>query len=71
MAQGFEEVNRKITTQFKLLELIEKEIERLITRNKKSEIEKHLQHLESKLEKFHKYKYSAQELFLEKVKWRI
>ena len=64
MAQGFEEVNRKITTQFKLLELIEKEIEQLITRNKKSEIEKHLQHLESKLEKFHKYKYSAQRTFL-------
>ena len=39
MAQGLEEVNRKISTQFKLLELAEKETERLITRNKKGEIE--------------------------------
>ena len=45
MAQGLEEVNRKISTQFKLLELAEKETERLIARNKKSEIEKHLQHV--------------------------
>ena len=41
MAQNLEEANGEISTQFKLIELIEKETERLITRNKRSEIEKH------------------------------
>ena len=42
MAQGLEEFNHKIAVQFKLLELAKKETERLITRYKKSEIEKRL-----------------------------
>ena len=42
MAQSLQEINRKITTKFKLLELAEKETERLIKRNKRSEIEEHL-----------------------------
>ena len=41
MAQGLQEMNLKISTQFKLLKLAEKETERLLSRNKKSEIEKH------------------------------
>ena len=49
MVQGLGEINRKLSTQFKLHELGEKETERLITRNKKSETEKHLQHVELKL----------------------
>ena len=65
MAQGFEEINRKISTQFKLLGLAEKETERLLTRNKKNEIEKHLQHVGLKLEKLQEFKYSAQEVLLE------
>ena len=40
MPQGLEETNPKIAAQFKLLELAEKETERLITRNKRYEIEK-------------------------------
>ena len=36
MAQGLEEINRKISTQFKLLELAETEPEQLLMRNKKS-----------------------------------
>ena len=59
MAQSLEEINRKITTQFKPLELAEKETKRLIKRNKRSEIEKHLQHVELKLEKFQEFKYSG------------
>ena len=51
MAQLSEEINRKISTQFKLLELAEEETEQLLTRNKKSEIGKHLQNVELKLEK--------------------
>ena len=42
MEQSLEEINRKISTQFELLELAENETERLLTRKKKSEIEKHL-----------------------------
>ena len=44
MGQGLEEINYKISTPFKIPELAEKETKRLLTRNKKSEIEKHLQH---------------------------
>ena len=45
IAQGLEEIYSKISTQLKLLELAEKEIKRLITRNKRSEIENHLEHV--------------------------
>ena len=65
MTQGLEGINRKISTQFKLLELAEKKTERLLTRNKNSEIEKHLQHVELKLEKLEEFKYSTQEGLLE------
>ena len=34
MAQGLEEINRKISTQLKLLELAEKKTERLLTRKR-------------------------------------
>ena len=48
--------NRKISTQFKLLELAETEAEQLLMRNKKSEIDKHLQHVELMLEKLQEFK---------------
>ena len=44
MAKGLEENNHKIATQLKLLVVSEKKTERLITRNKRIEIKKHLQH---------------------------
>ena len=61
--EGF---NCKISTQFKLLELAEKEIVQLLTRNKKSEIEnlQNLQHVELKLEKLQDSKYSTQDVLL-------
>ena len=61
--EGF---NCKISTQFKLLELAEKEIVQLLTRNKKSEIEnlQNLQHVELKLEKLQESKYSTQDVLL-------
>ena len=66
MVQGLEEINCKISTQFELrIELAEKETERVTTRNKKNEIEKHLQHVELKLEKSQEFKYSALEVLLE------
>ena len=55
MVQGLKEINGKISTQFKLLDLAEKETERLITRNKKNEIEKHLQRVELKSEKLQEF----------------
>ena len=55
MVQGVEEINSKISTQLKLLDLAEKETERLIMRNKKNEIEKHLQRVELKLEKLQEF----------------
>ena len=51
IALGLEEINLKILTQLKLLELAEKGTKGLITRNKKNEIEKQLQHTQLKLEK--------------------
>ena len=68
MAQGLEKIVLKISTQFKLLELAEKETERLLKRNKNSEIEKYLQHVELKLEKLQESKYSAEEVLLEEGK---
>ena len=68
MTQGWEKIDLKISTQFKLLELAEKETEQLLKRNKNSEIEKYLQHVELKLEKLQEFKYSAQEVLLEEGK---
>ena len=55
MLQSLEEISRKISTQFKLIDLAEKETKRLIKRNKWSEIEKQLQHVELKLEKLQEF----------------
>ena len=51
MVQSFEKINRKILTEFKLLELSEMKTEKLIAKKKKNGIEKHLQHVELKKEK--------------------
>ena len=59
MPQGLEEINCKNATQLKLLELAEKETEQLITTNWRSDTEKHLQHVELKLEKLQEFKCSA------------
>ena len=50
MVQSFEKINRKILTEFKLIELSEMKTEKLIAK-KKNGIEKHLQHVELKKEK--------------------
>ena len=51
MVQSFEKINRKILTEFKLIELSEMKTEKLIAKKKKNGIEKHLQHVELKKEK--------------------
>ena len=63
MWQDLEEINCEIATQFKRLELAEKKTKQLITRNKCSEIEKHLQQV--KPVKLQEFKHSVQELLLE------
>ena len=64
MSETLEEIKANITTQFKLLELAEKSCERILKRNKKSEIEKHLHHVETRLEVLQDLKYSGQEKML-------
>ena len=46
-----EESKAKIEIQFKLLDLAEREIEKTIARNRTSEIERHLNHVERKLKR--------------------
>ena len=65
MAQGLEEINRKTSTQFKPLELAEKETERLLTRNKNNQIEKHLQHVELKVRKITRIQVLGTRRFIE------
>ena len=65
MTQVLEEINLKISTQIKLLELIEKETERLITRNNKDWDRDTFTACRIKLEKLQEFKYWAQEVLLE------
>ena len=59
-----EESKAKIETQFKLLDLAERETEKIIARNRTSEIERHLNHLERKLETIQDTKYEGQEFMV-------
>ena len=63
IVQSVEEISRKISTQFKLIDLAEKETERLIKRNKWSEIEKQLQHVELKLEKLQEFNIQGKKFY--------
>ena len=45
-----EESKAKIETQLKLLDLAERETQKVIARNRTSEIERHLNHVKRKLE---------------------
>ena len=69
MAQGLEEINRKIATQCELLELAEEETERLITRSKTTEKDEHFhfQHVELKFEKF--LEFQCKKFYWTQVRW--
>ena len=54
----------KIDTQIKLLDLAERESKKIIARNRTSEIERHLNHLERKLETMQDMKYEVQEFMV-------
>ena len=59
-----EESKAKIEIQFKLLDLAEREIEKTIARNRTSEIERHLNHVERKLKTMKDMKYELQEFMV-------
>ena len=59
-----EESKTKIETQFKLLDLAERETEKIIAVNRTSEIERHLNHGERKLETIQDMKYEVQEFMV-------
>ena len=59
-----EEAKANIETQLKLLDLAERETEKIIARNRISEIERHLNHVVRKLETIQDIKYELQEFMV-------
>ena len=59
-----EEAKANIETQLKLLDLAERETEKIIARNRISEIERHLNHVVGKLETIQDIKYELQEFMV-------
>ena len=51
------EVQSKITTQFKILELSERDSTKILARNKDSEVQKHVSYIEQRLETIQDVKY--------------
>ena len=64
------ESKAKIETQFKLLDLAERETEKIIGRNRTSEIERHLNNVERKLEKIQYMEYEVQEFMVSNGEFR-
>ena len=59
-----DESKAKIETQFKLLDFAERKNEKMIVRNRTSEIKRHLQHIKRKLETMQDMKYEVQEFMV-------
>ena len=55
---------KTIEKQVKLLEIAENESKRLFERNRKCELEKHLKHVETRLEIIQDLKYEGQEIMI-------
>ena len=62
MADSLKTIEAKIKKQVKLLEIAENESKRLFERKKKYELEKHLKHVETRLEILQDLKYEGQEM---------
>ena len=58
------DIEAKIEKQVKLLEISENESKRLLERKRKYELEKHLKHVERRLEILQDLKYEEQEIML-------
>ena len=61
-AEILNETRNLINTQMKMLELAERETERLLKRNKLNELQKHLANIEKRLDVLQDLKYKVQEL---------
>ena len=59
-----DESKAKIEAQFQLLDLAERKNEKMIARNRTSEIERHLQHIERKLEAMQGMEYEVHEFMV-------
>ena len=59
-----DESKAKIERQFQLLDLAERKNEKMIARNRTSEIERHLQHIERKLEAMQDMEYEVHEFMV-------
>ena len=63
-AEILNEIRNLINTQMKMLELAQRETERLLKRNKLNELQKHLANIEKRLDVLQDLKYKVQELMI-------
>ena len=63
-AEILNETRNLINTQMKMLELTERDTERLLKRNKLNELQKHLANIEKRLDVLQDLKYKVQELMI-------
>ena len=63
-AEILNETRNLINTQMKMLELAERETERLLKRNKLNELQNHLANIEKRLDVLQDLKYKVQELMI-------
>ena len=68
MADSLRTIEAKIKKQVKYLEIAEKESKRLLERKRKYELEKHLKHVERRLEILQDLKYEEQEIMFSGVR---
>ena len=64
MADSLKTIEATIKKQVQLLKIAENESKRLFERKSKYELEKHLKHVEARLEKRQDLKYEGQEIWL-------
>ena len=64
MADSLKTIETKIKKQVKLLEIAENESKRLFERKRKYELEKHLRHVEKRLEILQDLKHEGQEIMV-------
>ena len=67
-AEILNETRNLINTQMKMLELAERETERLLKRNNLNELQKHLANIEKRLDVLQDLKYKVQELLISESK---
>ena len=68
MADSLRTIEAKIKKQVKYLEIAEKKSKRLLERKRKYELEKHLKHVERRLEILQDLKYEEQEIMFSGVR---